>query len=137
MNNKGINKRRHPRLYFKAADMLKLRIVCPRLNKTPFIVKVMNISESGLCFVMSQESNIKINECDQLVLEKIEGVQIFKAIITVVMTVRWTFREKGLDLQMYGCEFLNMPSTYITHLRTFIRSKSETRPKSPSRLHHI
>ncbi len=123
MNNKGINKRRHQRLYFKATDMLKLHIVLPRLNETPIVVKIMNISESGLCFFMPAESDDKINKGDQLVLEKIEDVQIFKAIVKIDMVVRWCVQEKMLAHRMCGCEFLNMPSNYKSQLRTFIRQQ--------------
>ncbi len=123
MNDNDINKRRHPRVYFEAADMLKLHIMHPRLNETSFMVQVMNISESGLGFFIPKGSDIKIDEGDQLILEKIEDVQIFKAIVNVDMAVRWSFREKAFNHQICGCEFLNMPSSYKTYLRTFIRQQ--------------
>ncbi len=72
---------------------------------------------------MSKENTIKINKDDLLVLEKVEGVQIFKAIIKIDMVVRWYFQEKMLAHQMCGCEFLNMPSNYKSQLRTFIRQQ--------------
>ncbi len=124
MSNNNISERRHPRAYFKAADMLKLHIVHPHSNEAPLIAKVINISESGLCFVMPKESTIKINEGDQLVLEKIEDIQTLKVIRKVDMMVRWYFGEKELDNQMCGCEFLNIPSNYKIHLRTFIRQQT-------------
>ena len=131
MSDNDINKRRHPRVYFKAADMLKLHIVCPSLNQTPFIAKVMNISESGLCFFISRGSDIKINKGDRLVFEKIEDIQIFKTVIKVDMAVRWHFREKILDHQMCGCEFLNMPSNYKNQLCTFIHQQIQKNDLTP------
>jgi len=123
MNDNDLNKRRHPRVYFKAIDMLKLHIVCPRLNNTPFTAKLMNISQSGLCFFVAEKCNIKINQGDQLVLESVEDVQILKAVRNVDLAVRWYFQDKGLDHQMCGCEFLNMSSNYNTYMRTFIRQQ--------------
>ena len=123
MSDHGINKRKHMRVYFNAGDMLKLHIGRPRLNKTPFMVNVMNISQSGLCFLMPQGSDDKINEGDPLVFEKIDDVQILKPIRNVDMIVRWSFREKEFDHQVYGCEFLNMRSSYSIYLRTFIRQQ--------------
>ena len=124
MSNNGINKRRHPRVYFKAADMLTMHIVHPRLNETPFIVKVMNMSESGLGFLMPKGSDIKINKGDLLIFEKIDDVQILKVIIKVDMIVRWSFQDKEFDHQIFGCEFLNLPSNYYIYLRTFIRQQT-------------
>jgi len=123
MNDNDMNKRRHPRVYFSATEMLKLYIVCPRLNDTPFEATMMNISESGLCFFIPKESDIKINHGDQLVLERVEDVQYLKVIRKLEMAVRWYFQEKGLDHQMCGCEFLNVPPNYKTYLRTYIRQQ--------------
>ncbi|MDM8540036.1 PilZ domain-containing protein [Desulfococcaceae bacterium HSG7] len=123
MSNNTISKRRHLRVYFKVADMLKLHVAHPILNETPFVVKVMNISESGLCFFLSKVSTIKIKKDDLLVFEKIEGAPIFKAIIKIDMAVRWCFHEEMLDHQICGCEFLNMPSNYKSQLRAFIKQK--------------
>ncbi len=131
MNNNGINKRRHPRVYFKAANMLTMHIVHPLLNETPFIVKVMNMSESGLGFLMPKGSDIKINIGDPLICEKIEDVQILKVIIKVDMIVRWSFQEKEFDHQIFGCEFLNLPSNYNIYLRTFIRQQTSGSSLNP------
>ncbi len=124
MSDKNINKRRHTRVYFETADMLKLHVVQPGQDDKVFTVQVMNISESGLGFFLHKGTDITIKENDALVLEKIEGVKMFKPIRNVDMVVRWSFREDVLEHQICGCEFINIPANYRLYLRTFIRQQT-------------
>ncbi len=124
MSDKNSNKRRHTRVYFETADMLKLHVVHPGQDDKAFTVQAMNISESGLGFFLHKGTDIIIKESDALILEKIEGVKMFKPIRDVDMVVRWSFREEVFDHQICGCEFIKIPANYRLYLRTFIRQQT-------------
>ena len=113
-------RRKYPRVYFDIEKMPQAHILIPRYEGVMCVVCVMNMSKQGLGFIMAKDQNITINKGDHTVISKFQRDDRLKDIQHVYIVVRWTIENKELEHNIYGCEFLNMPSNFQFLLNTFI-----------------
>ncbi len=101
-------------------EMPQARLLITRYEALTRIVNVINMSKQGLCFIMAKNENITIKKGEYPIMLTFQGDDSLKDIQAVNMVVRWTLSKKELYHNMYGCEFLNMPSNFQFQLNMFI-----------------
>ncbi len=120
MNFSTNERRKYPRFYFDIAKMPQAHILISRYEGVMCVVRVMNMSKQGLSFIMTKDKNITIKKGDLPVISKFQSNDRLKDIQNVYIIVRWAIEDKELEHNIYGCEFLNMPSNFQFLLNTFI-----------------
>ncbi len=122
MRLKVTEQRKQPRVYFKPDKQLTAQVLFHQEHSAPIKINLVNICESGLCFLLSEKAHAPITEGSHLILLKIEGEALLQDINDVDMVVRWSAYMEELKYKLNGCQFVNLLPDYQIQLREFIHN---------------
>ena len=139
MTDSMADRRLHPRLFLNNDEFFSAFIIDPKVNKTPFMAEIMNISCGGLQFCQSRENHNLLEPGNYLTLQKISKVAELSAVTGVCLEIMWIIDNEAMDHIATGCQFIEMPQPGFTQLNDYItqqlqshNNKHETIPSSAS-----
>jgi c-di-GMP-binding flagellar brake protein YcgR len=118
-------KREFPRLYLKMEDgyfgNFRLK------NHENLIAPIMNISAGGLNMAVADQSRSKLEEGDEVILQKIAGGTTLSFLSDIPAEIRWI---RTLDYPGYvfvGCKFRGLTERVRRQLSEFVHTERMTR----------
>ena len=125
MSNAPDNRRRFHRILFTVEDNINGTLSIPGGENRPISVKILNLGEGGIHFVVYPKDNDKIKTGAKLILLQIEGPDPLRYLVNVDAEVKWVLNHNIMEHVGVGCEFLNIPENSRMQIRSFVASWRE------------
>ena len=118
-------KRRFQRVIFSHDDGV-ICIFKPHLSHKQLKVTaayILNLSASGLQFVVNKEDAVDLQEGQRLLFKGIKGIKDLDFTEDIEMEIIWMLELQFLENIGVGCEFKNMPAPLRDHIDNFVTSE--------------
>ncbi len=125
MSNAPDNRRRYRRILFTIEDKINGTFSIPGGESRPISVKILNLGEGGIHFVVNPKDNDKIKTGAKLILLQIEGPDPLRYLVNIDAEVKWVLNHDIMEHVGVGCEFLNISENSRLQIRSFVDSWHE------------
>ncbi|MFZ5797533.1 MAG: PilZ domain-containing protein [Desulfobulbus sp.] len=119
MDSTGADKRRHQRIYF-SDEMVVGGVVVDPSGPAEIPVKILNLSESGIFFMVARDRSGSFLEKGTLLFKDMFGPAPFNLSADIQIKIKWIWDSAVLDNIGCGCEYIDPPPRFVEQARRMV-----------------
>lgn len=116
------NRRQYKRALFTIEDDIHGIFSIPGSDIRPISTNILNLSEGGAHFIISQKDESHFQPGTRLVLVQIKGHDTLQYLVNVDVEIKWILDHNIMEYAGAGCQFLNTPQSSRDQIKSFVEA---------------
>ncbi|NNF97827.1 MAG: PilZ domain-containing protein [Desulfobacteraceae bacterium] len=121
--NDPVNRRKNERIYLGKTEVISADLRYNKTETSVLNVRIKDLSEGGLGFLVKRPELPVIKEDKYLLLENITGSRDLHFLKSSKLIVRWLLDIDGLNHISFGCEFIDLETSKRKKLKDYVSTR--------------